>query len=246
MNYSNDFNRLIDICIEHKQYLGLGNPSAKVLFVGKEAGCPTGSCDIHGSGESWRKNTNNYSIRFVPEEKNIKNNKHTWQKYQKLYELIMSKLDIKEQESKKNYEKTFVQNVFTTELSNLPAPRTNEAKKQEGFTPNLENRKKIFWKSDFIKQFPIIIVAATDNKYIETFAGEVCELFDVEFSEQIICGKSGKIWIHYAIKGGNKTFPKLVIHTRQLTNGASNDLLVKIAGIVCDFAKNYEIKIKVK
>lgn len=246
MNYNNNFNTLIDICIEQNQYLGLGNPNAKILFVGKEAGSPTDSDITHGSGLSWKENKNDYSRRFTPDEKNenkLRNKNHTWQKYQRLYESILDRLNIKEESIKKDYEISFVENVFTTELSNLPALKTSEAKKLKDFKPNLENRKTVFWKSDFIKQFPIIIIAASDNKYIETYNGEVCELFDVEFSETLLIGNSGKIWVHYAEEGKNNIFPKLVIHTRQLTNGASNNLLAKIADFVKDFVEKYDIKI---
>ena len=129
MNCTNDFKKLIDICIEHNQYLGLGNPEAKILFVGKEAGSPVDSGLKHGNGLNWRENKYEYAKRFRPVEKNMNNNNHTWQKYQKLYELILNRLDIKEDQLKEDYEISFVENVFTTELSNLPAPKSSEAKK---------------------------------------------------------------------------------------------------------------------
>ncbi len=196
MKYTKEFNSLIDQSIEHKQYVGLGNPNAKILFVGKEAGLEIGTEMFHGSAESCKEN--DYSLRYIPEEKKIRSYIHTWQKYQKLYELILSNLNIKETEAKKDdYEITFVENVFTTELSNLPAPNANQAKTHKNFKPELEKRKKYFWKSEFIKNFPIVIIAASDKKYIETYKGEVCELFGVNFHELLICEKSGKIWIHY-------------------------------------------------
>ena len=247
MNYNKDFNKLVDKCIIDKQYVGLGNPNAKILFVGKEAGMPIDSELIHGSSQLWKENKVDYSNRFIPEGKKLRNGNHTWQKYQRLYNLILDKLNICETISKKDlYEISFVENVFTTELSNLPAPRTSDAKKQRGFKTALELRKEIFWNSPFISKFPIILIFATDNKYIETYRGEVCKLFDVEYFEQIICAKTDKLSIHYSAETKNNVFPKLVIHTRQLTNGASNELLEKIADVVRDFIKKYDIKIKVK
>ena len=37
MRYKQSFIDLIDTCIQDKQYAGLGNPNAKILFVGKES-----------------------------------------------------------------------------------------------------------------------------------------------------------------------------------------------------------------
>ena len=36
MNYSTEFKKLIEDCEKNDQYIGLGNPNAKILFVGKE------------------------------------------------------------------------------------------------------------------------------------------------------------------------------------------------------------------
>jgi hypothetical protein len=231
----------IDDCIRNNQYFGLGNPNAKILFIGKEAGRPIGSDSIHGSGESWRKY--DYSKRFQAEG-NLKHGRHTWQKYQKLYETIKYKLQIEDEFKKGNpYEITFVEEIFTTEISNLHAPTSREAKHNANFGENLKKRKDEFWKSEFIKRFPVVLIAALDNKYIETYTGEVCEIFDVEFTKLELTEKSENIWIHFATDK-NALFPKLVIHTRQLTNGASNNLLDKIADIIKDFVIKNSIDLK--
>lgn len=248
MNYKIEFDELIEIGIENSQYIGLGNPNAKILIIGKEAGSPVGLQSIHGSAISW-KGKDDYSARYKLGQNNInlRNKGHTWQKYQRLYEIILNKLKIKEKVQKEDEsEITFVENIFTTELSNLPAPKTSEAKKLENFKAELEKRKNIFWSSKFIKQFSIVIIVSLDNKYIETYEGEVCKLFDVKFSHQSNCGKSDKLWIHYADEKTNSNFPKLVIHTRQLTNGASNELLNQIAEEVKEFVVKYVINIIVK
>lgn len=247
MIYSKEFEEFIDKCIKYKQYVGLGNPNAKILLVGKEAGNSIGSELNHGSGQSWKDKNNDYSTRYIPEEPKLKNNNHTWQKYQKLYDIILPECNEKgEILRRKDNKITFVENVFTTELSNLPAPNTNDAKNQKEFKPELEKRKKEFWDDDFIKRFSVVVILASDNKYIETYPGEVCKLFDVEFFEQRICAKSDKLWIHYAVKGKNNGYPKLVIHTRQLTNGASNELIEEIGKLITDFINEHSIVIKVK
>lgn len=238
MIYKKDFKELIEIGLKNNQYIGLGNLNAKILFVGKEAGMPIGTEIIHGGANSWKDKNIDYSNRFMPEN-NIKDFRQTWQKYQKLYDKILDGLEIKSK--KKEYEITFIENIFTTELSNLVAPSTNEAKKLDGFKIELEKRKDLFWKSDFIKSFPIIVIMASDNSYIETYKGEVCELFYVKFDE-LKYAKSDKIWIHYS----NNNKPKLVIHTRQLTNGASNELIDEITQLITKFIKQNSIEIMVK
>ena len=242
MKNREQFKNLIEKSIESNRYLGLGNPDAKILFIGKEPGAEINSGITHGGAQSW-KDRNDYSERFSAEGK-IKNGTHTWQKYQKLYELILNKLRIEIVPKKADYEITFVENVFTTELNDLSAPTFSEAKKLDGFKERLQKRKNDFFDDDFIKSFQIVVIAATDNKYIETYPGEVCKLFDVKFHEQITCSKKNKIWVHYGEK--NKTYPKLVLHTRQLTNGASDNLLENISDLITDFVKEHGIKIKVK
>lgn len=239
INYTKAFKELIQTSIENKQYVGLGNPNAKILFIGKEAGMPINSSITHGSADSWINQNTDYSNRFMPKD-NVKNHRHTWQKYQKLFDQIFNKVE--NQSDKKEYEITFVENVFTTELSNLVAPTTNKAKQLDGFKTELEKRKKLFWKSEFINNFPIVLITASDNKYIETYPGEVCELFNVNFNKELICAKSDKIWLHYS----NTKTPKIVIHTRQLTNGASNELIDKISELITEFIKKNSIKINVK
>src|SRR5690606_27207750 len=188
--------------------------------------------------KSWKDGEIDYSKSFVPIKPEMQNHRHTWQKYQKLYDKICQKNETN-QSNKKNYKITFVENVFTTELSNLPAKTTNEAKQLEGFKTELKKRKNIFWKSKFIQDFPIVVITASDNNYIETYPGEVCEIFDVDFDKQVVCTELNKMWIHYS-KNQN---PKLVIHTRQLTNGASNELIDKIADIIIDFKMKNNISI---
>ena len=239
MEFKIDFQELIQTSIDNEQYVGLGNPNAKILFVGKEAGIPIGKTIIHGSGKSWEEKKIDYSERFMAKD-NLRDYRHTWQKYQKVYDQILDNLDTKDS-NKKNYEITFVENVFTTELSNLGAPTTNEAKQLAGFRFQLKKRKDVFWRSEFIQNFPIILITASDDKYIETYPGEVCELFNVNFQEQVICGKSDKMWIHYS----KSDKPKLLIHTRQLTNGASNDLLEKVSWKIAEFIKENSIKINI-
>lgn len=233
----------INKCAETNQYFGLGNPESKILFVGKEAGIEIGEELKHGTGISWKKNGNIYSRRFPPDKK-LRDGKHTWQKYQKLFELISKKANIHTIDKTDRYEISFVEYLFTTELSNLNAKSSRDAKKHINFGVELKKRKELFWKSEFIDKFDIVVIFASDNQYIETFDGEVQELFKVRYIGKDNFGKSQNIWIHYSDDERNRDIPKLVIHTRQLTNGCSNKVIEKIAELVSEHIIKYEIEIK--
>lgn len=243
MKYSPEFKKLLDLLSENNQYVGLGNPNANILIVGKEPGSESGKEHTHGSAKSWIEKKIDYSDSY-PAKENLRNYNHTWQKYQKLYELILSQSGMSAPQKNK-YDITFVENIFTTELSNLSAFNTKEAKALKDFQEELDLRKKSLFKSDFINDFPVVIIAASDNKYIETYRGEVCEIFGVKFDQEVDLGNSNKIWVHYA-EEDSENYPKLVLHTRQLTNGASNKLLEELSILVAEFIKDHSIKILVK
>lgn len=240
MEYNKTFIDFLHICQKNDEYVGLGNPNAKILFIGKEAGVKIDEKVTHGGAESWLDN-NDYSLPFVPTESNIRNGNHTWQKYQKLYELILKGIKI-DFSKKDNKEITFVENVFTTELNNLHAPTTKEAKKRNDFTAKLEKRKNIVLKSDFIQNFPIVLILADDNDYIETYQGEVCETFGVKFIDKIEFNKNTNLWYHHS-RNDN---PKLVIHTRQLTGAPHPKLIETIAKKIVEFINENDIEIMVK
>ena len=227
--------------ISENQYIGLGNPNAKILFIGKEAGAEIEEEMFHGSAKSWKEKEFNYSERYVQKKKKIRNLNHTWQRYQKLYDCILSNLNIEFIKNDK-YEISFIENIFTTELSNLHAPNTKDAKKQEKFGEELKLRKRDFFKSKFIEDFQIVIIFASDNKYIETYSGEICELFKVKFHKLHNPNAKDKIWIHSENEAGKK--PKLLIHTRQLTNRITNELIPNICDIVVDFMKTNSIQLE--
>jgi hypothetical protein len=220
-------------------YIGLGNPNSSILFISKEAGEDIGKVSYHGTVKNWTENKYNYFQKYIPENKKLLNLNHTWQRYQKLYELILNKLDIELNKVDK-YEINFVENVFTTVLSHLPAKTTQEAKKQENFEIELVKRKKEFFKSNFIKNFQIVLIFANDNKYIETYPGEVCELFNVKYDGTYEYEGKDKIWIHSSNDDSKK---KILIHTRQLTNSIGSELVNSLAEIVCEFVKKNELTI---
>lgn len=245
MRYNNNFEKLLNLnTIKEQEYLGIGNPNSNILFIGKEAGAPIGSKLVHGSKMDWKNNGSYLTNSFIPNpevesEKKLRNYNHTWQKYQSLYNLILQELSIN-QEFPKNYEINFVKDIFTTELSSLPAPKTIIAKQFHNFGEELKHRKNTFFKSDFIKQFQVVVIFASDNKYIETYKGEVAELFGVAFEKLHSHKGKSKIWINKGITIENRK--KIVIHTRQLTYNFDKNLIPELAKIIAEFISHNDIK----
>jgi hypothetical protein len=238
-----EFKNFVKKCIDNNQYVGLGNPNSNILIIGKEAGFDPNNKDRNEDYKSnaiiWQKDSLIYTKPFLPEDPKLRDGRHTWQKYQKLYN------DISNSNLKEKYYINFVGKIFTTELSNLPFPNTQGAKENIKFKEELLKRKQIYFDSDFIRSFPIVIIPVLDSNYISNNGigseREIDNIFKVEFNKEVKCKNSkDKYWIHYsAIKG----FPKIVIQTRQFTNGASNELLKSIALEIKEFAINNSIEV---
>jgi len=242
MDINENFKKLLEK-LDSDDYVGLGNPNSKILFIGKEAGTNIDEEIFHGSAKSWITG-NDYSLRYEPTETKIRNLNHTWQRYQKLYNSINTNLGINKTQSSK-YEISFIEDVFTTEFSQLPAPKTEIAKQNPKFKSELAKRKDSFFKSDFVQEFQIIIIFASDNNYIETYKGEVSDLFKVSFEgPPISCEGGSKIWVNKGVNLSKK--PKIVIHTRQLATrqaASINDLIDKLSNIVSDFITENNINL---
>ena len=234
MSYKESFTRLINE-LEDDDYIGLGNPNSKILFIGKEPGMPLNSELEHGCVKHWKSGIN-YSDRFDPIEDNIRKLGHTWQRYQKLYNSIATRIGNHKQQNSK-YEITFVEDVFTTEFSQLPAPNSKLAKSHPEFKSQLEKRKESFFKSDFIREFQIVLIFNPDNDYIETYDGEVEHLFGVSFDKLLFENKT-KIYINKGTTPNGK--PKIVIHTWQLANfyGSIDSFIERLSQLVVEFLEN--------
>jgi hypothetical protein len=73
--------------------------------------------------------------------------KNTWSKYQRLSDYIWEK------ESQK-FKVDFLKYAFTTEINDSPELNTSNADKS-----SLNTRKKSYKESDFIQNFPVIVIA---------------------------------------------------------------------------------------
>ena len=72
MDNNKEFKKLLNN-LPDSEYVGLGNPGAQILFIGKEAGTEIGTEIYHGSVKSWKDMTFNYAERFKPEEAKLRN-----------------------------------------------------------------------------------------------------------------------------------------------------------------------------
>ncbi len=219
----NEFRNLL-LC-NPDQYIGYGNPTAEVCFVGKEAtGALYLDCDLGGSNY-W-----NVSLpMFFDRNKNDNPNDpiwkegHTWNKYQKLHDAIYP------EHASRSDTMNFEQRIFLTEMSAMTAKTTNEGKSAAGFEEQLAYRKQNFFAHPYFKTFKVIVLACSD--YIVNYGDrrEIDTLFDVTFdidggAHEI--GPQNRFWTHHDATGR-----RLVIHTRQLS-GAVSDLFLEEMGRV--------------
>lgn len=237
MIYTENFKKAINL----NTYLGTGNPNSKILIVGKEVATDVEEGEnkelenknleaFNSNGTDWLSNVQeNVKQNDIPNWKfeNKENNPlyafkgvqinkggHTWRKYQKLNDYIFDK--------NQNKEINFQEEFFITEMSVLPAKTTGKAQKKADFNEKLQERKESFFNSDFIQDFPIVILAC--GNYI--IGSEITKTFNVHFTEEKGTDRQ-KYWIHW-----NSDKTKLVIHTRQLSANVSDDLLLGIANEV--------------
>ena len=232
MEYKENFIKILNSSKDYET-IGLGDPSSKILFVGKEAGIEVNFNDelqdikkrlieLHGSALQWKSNKFDYSQN--PNE--LKELSDTWQNYQQLYE------NIYENEKNSRYA-TFLKRVFTTEMSNLPSKTTNKAKKNPFFNEELIKRKSTFFKSDFIQRFPVVVLACSDYIVNNEKIREIDTIFGVNYSGEFKeYSKGNWFFVHY-----NEGKTKLVIHTRQLSANVNNDLLTDIGKLIQNHLK---------
>lgn len=151
----------------------------------------------------------------------------TWRKYQKLHDLIFIHNLIISKEKAFNFHSNF----FLTEMSDMPALKTSEARRNENFKQKLENRKNTFFRSKFIQQFPVVVLACSD--YIQNIDDlrEIDDIFNVTFKPESqsnnIFSKGNWFYAHY-----NSDETKLVIHTRQLSGNIDNALLEEMGKLI--------------
>lgn len=229
MLYSDSFKQLVAECFEKNIYIGWGNPSAKILLIGKE-GSDESSLDHKLNAEYWESDIKNGVTKSYKSNFPDLSVGSTWRKYQKLHDYIY------QSEAKKPGEFDFLERIFTTEMNIQPSKNTNKAVKGNSFMENIAIRKTTFLKTEFIQSFPVIVLACWN--YIQnTGEGnerEIDNIFGVTLAaEKYVLSKSGKkkypFLLHY-----DSTGKRLVIHCYQLSGAIPNALLEEIGKVIRD------------
>jgi hypothetical protein len=260
MTYSSSFKNLVKES-NNKTFIGLGNPNSKILIVGKEVSTDVTSkkpIEIQNT-ITYKRNQKDWAINienkisqkdienWIFDEnalaENIENNplfafkgaikkttSSTWKKYQKLHDSIFQGGINKNN----NIPLTFQEDFFITEMSNSPSPKTKNAQNKKAFKAELALRKKEFFKSSYIQNFPVVVLACSNYILNSKKERQIDEIFGVEFDFDKKYGKGeyfftkyNRFWVHY-----NQNATKLVIHTRQLSNNVSDEMLIEMGEII--------------
>lgn len=225
IQFSESFKKIIKNCVLNGAHVGGGNPSSKILLVGQESALEDREGWYNNNANCWQDRIlSTSSLINFEREKNFPQG-HTWSKYQKLHDYIFP-------ENIPNNLINFEERIFTTEMSDNPAKKKSEARKNSDFKDHLQNRKDTFFKEDFIQNFSVVVLACSDYIVNNNEVREIDTIFDVTYSGDEIgkhTGYSKGNWF-YVHHNHNKT--KLVIHTRQLSSNVDDKMLQDMGLII--------------
>ena len=229
MDYSKEFLDLIAFTKKTEDFIGYGNPNAKILIIGKEEGFDIKKEENNiiynqaskGNWKGWEEVIGNPSItpdsipvwkdsgKFCPlyPWKGDDLPKGTWTNYQELINRLYREADAGKMT-------TFHQYAFITEFNDLPSKKSKrkDSKVQERITHRCEN----VLNHPFYKSFPIVIAAC--GHYVRDYNINLEELFNQKHIEFKPVKKSAWLNIH-------KKDNRILIHTRQLSNSFSPELI---------------------
>jgi hypothetical protein len=230
------FEEFLNECKKNNQICGAGNPYAQILLVGQEHRAK----ERINSVEAWKEYLRN-NYRYCEKDnpwiitdensdlwRKYQNSTPTWSCYQRLIEKALG-------ERKKRVlqgDKDFEFDAFTTELNNeaKPSSRVKGKNEREKLRERIEARLKVFKHSDYIKSFPVIVLACGGYIRNNDKVREIDDTFHVTFSKRYDYSTGNWFCTHY-----DDTNPKrLVIHTRQLSNGVSYEMIDKMASVIRD------------
>lgn len=213
------FEKFLEKCKNRNEWCGQGNPNAHILIIGKES---YNKDLITNPIILQEKLQRQYELCKGGDFGNAKRDDKnpTWSNYQMLIEKVYGP-QIEFNPELFDFEKY----AFTTELSSIPRKNSNYSEAKS----SIQNRLRFFKESKFIKSFPVIILACGGYIRNDEKVREIDDTFHVEFY-QVYGSKQSKnrFWTHI-----DKNDPrKLVIHTRQFSNGISNDLIKEMAAVI--------------
>lgn len=261
---NDNFTRLLENTSE--EYIGVGNPDAKILIIANEPGIDKDNKEQYDNEvacnhEMWNAVDKGdfpakaeYNPRFpyrgqlytIYSEKVRRGGggtSRTWYNYQKLIDCLRGI------ERGKRTPLDFHDFCFSTDLSNICAKKSGKIDED----PKLceEREKSIvrragsdnnFFSEDFFQHFPIVIVAS--GHYIKKFKHifNPKDLFGFEDyrSHDVEDDKGKKIgWINIHECGGES--PKLLLHTKHFSSSISDKYIAAIANEIITFVGKYNI-----
>ena len=242
MNYSKEFRDLIACANKENDFIGYGNPNAKILIIGKEESLDIGKEDdkriyeiaVKSNCELWKKNdldASSLTPDSIPVWKDSKDfnplypwkgdelPNGTWNNYQKLINCLYTTADVGKMT-------TFHQYAFITEFNDLPSKKSK--RKDPEVQQRITHRCKNVLNHPFYKSFPIVIAAC--GHYVKDYNINLEDIFNQKYIEpESVKIKTGE-WINI-----NRKDNRILIHTRQLSNSFSPELIKCIA----DYCKPY-------
>jgi hypothetical protein len=242
VEFSENFKKITKSCVDNDAYIGLGNPNAKILFVGQESALEKREERYDNNASEWKNHIINSTSQVlnydVDENHPLRKywGKNTWSKYQKLSEFIFQK-------EVKPFYVDFLENIFTTEMSDNPSKRTSEAQKKKDFKLNLQIRKDTFFKEGFIQDFPVVVLACSGYIQNNEKLREIDDIFKVSYPVDTNGKPNDEIGKHWYNKTNwfylhyNDDKTKLVIHTRQLSNDVVGQMLKDMGKIIREHLK---------
>lgn len=225
--YNENFKKLLKVSLDDT-YIGRGNPNANILFVGKEYSKCNDKSEFNA--KYWNEKIANNEPIYLTHQKAVGEG-HTWTKYQALHDYIFDK--------PKTNNFNFEEVIFTTEMSEIPQKNTRDASKNPDFSPRLTQRKNMFFTSDFIQDFPVVVLACSDYIKNNDEIREIDNIFHVNYNdkyEKKIYTKSNWFFSHY-----DKDKTKLVIHTRQLSTNVMSKLLEDMGTLIREHLKSRDL-----
>ena len=230
------FKDFLEECKKNNQICGAGNPYAQILLVGQEHR----SDEPIESEKEWQKYLDkNYGYCEIENPWIIKDeNSDLWRKYQNstptwsCYQRLIEKALGERKKRVLQGDKDFEFDAFTTELNNeaKSSSRVKGKNEREKLRERIEARLKVFKHSDYIKSFPVIVLACGGYIRNNNKVREIDDTFHVTFSKRYDYSTGNWFCTHY-----DDTNPKrLVIHTRQLSNGVSYKMIDEMAKVIGD------------
>lgn len=266
INYTSHFKEVLNLCKQNKLFLGLGNPNAKILIIGKEAAIDKEKnprhyeMEVENNVKDWEHNCDNSKqldevLSWFAETTEQKYNPLYPYKGQKHTLLRKKKVDGKEinnggtSKTWYNYQKIsdklFNNNVKSSIINFQEHMFISELNQESAKYSHLiakEKRgqsiakRKQLFETSYFREFPITIVAV--GHYVRDFNVNLEELFGVVYSHELSAVHSKGLKNEFInIHFDSIEKPtRLLIHTNQLSM-VSNELVNKVGEVCSLFMK---------